>query len=417
MRNMSTTKTTYRSRRWLAACLLLMAAACRKEEFQQPPHGSPVPVADTAHHDVRGLLALSSHKLFEAAWKRSHMDQVLSAQAASVRFTILAPDDAAMAAAGFNAAGIAAATPEQLDTLLQFHVITEQLDTVALRLQLRSLHKKTLLTHPVLMEHLNPVGSAVTNPYPYTYKHYVGTDAAGILIVDGKHTGHSRPMFAKNGVIWPLNRVLEMPRMSVMEYLESDPRFSMFVAITHWCDNVWSEISMDYFQRKIFKNLKPDLTNVVVQDAFFAPTNDAFKAAGIESVDDLIALNMRSMPYIDWDWFEVRNGFVTDSLLSYHALGRIYEPLGTWGAGAPVPAVFYSNDLNPGLSSFTLNVSDGSVKPFYLPLVFGTAGGRVTVAPLAGGQTATVTEADINTFQGPVHVVDRIMVPANLRLK
>ncbi|WP_423735923.1 hypothetical protein [Chitinophaga caseinilytica] len=412
----TTTKHTIRSA-FFACLMLLAAAACRKEEFQQQPHGEPMPYADTARHDVRGLLAVSPFKLFDAAWRRSHMDELMASKPPSMRFTILAADDAAMTAAGFSAAGIAAASPETLDSMLRFHVLVEAVDTTALRLQTRNVGKKTLFESTTLQEMLNRVGSNVTYPEPYNYRQFISAGADGELIVNGKHTGSRRPLFARNGVVWPVNRVLEFPRQHALDYLASDPRFSLFVALEHWCDSVWTEASWGYFQRTTFSSLRPNMSNgAIQQEMFLAPTNEAFAAAGFRTLEDLVNLNMRSLPYMDMDWFEMRNGFVTDTLLSYHGLGRMYAPVGSWGPGAGSMAVFFSSDLNASLSGFVLNVTDGLLPPYYMPLVFSSGNGKITIRLPAGTHTATVTDADIRTLEGPIHAVDRLIIPANLQL-
>lgn len=413
---MYTTKTKHRFRGpLLAACLLILAAACRKKEFQQPPHGEPVPYSDTARYDVSGLLQASSHRLFAAAWKRSHMDAFLAAQPSSIRYTILAADDAAMSAAGFNEAGIAASTPEALDTLLRFHVLEEQLDTLALRTQERNTRKKTLLVHGELMEMLSDVGS-IERLRPYVYKHWVGVDGQGILLVDGKPTGSRMPAFAKNGVIWPVNRVMEMPRQHTYDLLLSDPQFSMLGGILRWCDSVWLTVDPGWIPRTEMDVLKFSADGAVSAEMFLAPTNAAFAAAGFHSLQDLIDLNMRSLPYLDWDWFEIRNGFVTDSLLGYHMLGRRYAPSGPWGQSRPAAAAFFSNDLNPSLANFPLHITDMGVEAYYMPLAFTNENGRITVATPGKRHTATVVRPDILTFQGPVHAVDELLIPENLQL-
>lgn len=413
---MYTTKMKHRFRGpLLAACLFILAAACRKEEFQQPPHGEPVPHTDTARYDVGGLLQASAHKLFAAAWRRSHMDAFMTAQPSSFRYTVLAPDDAAMRARGLDEAGIAAKSPDELDTLLKFHVLEEQLDTLALRLQHRNTGRKTLLVHGELMEMQGDIGT-IERLRPYVYKHWIGVDASGALLVDGKNTAGRMPMFAKNGVVWPVNRVLELPRQHTYDLLMTDPQFSMLGGILHWCDSVWLTVDPGWIPRVEMDVLKSSPYSGVSAEMFFAPTNAAFAAAGFHNLQDLIDLNMRSLPYLDWDWYEIRNGFVTDTLLGYHMLGRRYAPSGPWGQSRPAPAAFFSNDLNPSLANFPLHITDMGVAAYYMPLAFTNSNGRITVATPGNRHTATVVRPDILTFQGPVHAVDKLLIPENLQL-
>jgi hypothetical protein len=127
-----------------------------------------------------------------------------------------------------------------------------------------------------------------------------------------------------------------------------------------------------------------------------------------------MVLNSRSMPYLNWDTFEMVNGFVTDSLLAYHAWGRMYTPKGAFGTGNRSVAMFYSNDLdNSIIGNYDLTSSNGgNLPPYPMTLEFGVGtAGQITVK--VKGSThpaATVTEADINTFQGPLHLVDNLIL-------
>lgn len=403
--------------RTLIICTLavaLLAVSCRKEEFQQVPHGEPVPYKDTARYDITTLLGMTPHTLFHAAWQKSHLSEELQAQGAGTRFTILAPDDAAMRAAGYDATAIAASTPEHLDSLLRFHVIPEQLDSVALSQLRGNIRCKSLLKDAVLMEELNDLGSNVTYPVPYTYKQYIILKADGSLLVNGKNAGKANTYKATNGLIWPVNQVLQRPSEGVLDFLQRDPRFSIFAALYSQTEAIWAEASFGWFERNTYGRLALYNGNTVRADAFFAPTDEAFRKAGFNSVEDVMQLNARSMPYLDWDYGEMRNGFVSDSLLAYHNWGRIYSPKGAFGEGNISAAVFYSNDLtNANLAGFDLNSSGGGYStPYHMPLEFGTnSAGQVTVKVKGSSYApAAIIEADINTYQGPVHVMDQLIL-------
>ncbi|WP_295125433.1 fasciclin domain-containing protein [uncultured Chitinophaga sp.] len=399
---------------------ILLAVGCKKEEFQQLPHGEPVPYIDTVKHDLNILLAMSPYKLFYAAWQKSHVSEVMTANGGSYKYTVLAPDDAAMQAAGFTADAIGTKTAEELDSLVLFHVLEEQLDTLVLRKQKGNTRKKSLLYNRDLKEDLNTIGSNVTYPVDYNYKHYVSTAANGSLVVDGKTIGATKPFYATNGVIWPVNALPQRPTQHVLDLMATDPRFSVFSELYRQTFDLWLEASMASFPRTTFANLET-VDGLVRTEAFFAPTNEAFRNAGFNSVADLMTLNERSMPYFDWDYFEMRNGmFVTDTLLSYHVWGRFYAPTGGWGPGATSFAVFFTNELtNELIGDFSVNTVTYDGLPAYkMPLLFGkTSSGQISVK--AKGSTspdAIITEGDIMTFEGPVHAVDHLLIPKDLRL-
>lgn len=402
--------------RSLIFCTLavLLMVACRKEEFQQPPHGESVPYDDTARLKVTDLLANSPYKLFYTAWKESNMDTFMSKQFSNLRYTMLVPDDAAMTAAGYTSDVIASTDPKLLDTLIRFHIVTAYVDSSVIRTQAGSVRYKSLLQDAVLVEQLNATESNVTYPKPYTYKQFLALAADGALLVNGKNVGKGTRLFATNGIIWPVNQVLQRPTETVMDMMRRDPRFSIFVELEHQVDSIWKEVSMELFERIGFRSLQLMNGNSIESGGFFAPTNEAFKKAGFNSVEDLMALNARSMPYMDWDYFEIRNGFVTDSLLNYHIWGRMYAPTGPWGSGYASPAMFWSNDLdNNIIGNYLLNGGAlGSVPSYYMSLDFGTNGAGQQTVKVKGSTrpAATIGEADLNTFQGPVHAMDNLIL-------
>ncbi|SHM47790.1 Fasciclin domain-containing protein [Chitinophaga jiangningensis] len=394
--------------------LLLLMTACRKEEFQQPPHGEPVPYTDTARYDLPTLLGMSGYKLFNAAWQKSTVNTRLAKEGKNMRFTIMAPDDAAMTAAGYTREVIAAATTAHLDSLVCFHIITEYIDTTALRGQLGSVRRTTMLKDAVLIESIVKPGSSVPMMEHYTYKQFLGMTADGSLLVNGKNTGKHTPLYATNGIIWPVNQLLKRPTESTLDFLRRDPRFTIFAALIQQTNDIWETEGMGYFPRTSFSGLGPTGGNEISSNAFFAPTDEAFKKAGFNSVEDLMALNARSMPYLDWDYFEMINGFVTDSLLAFHEWGRMYTPTEpAYGAGYGAPAMFFSNDLdNRIIGKFDLTTSSGGrVPPYTMPLNFGNSGGKITVQVKGSSHPgAAIEEADIMTFQGPVHVMENLIL-------
>src|ERR1700754_3974967 len=100
--------------------LIITVISCRKQEIQVEPIGEAIPWKDTTK-SMAQVLDGSSLSLFKAAWKRSHMESLLNDQAIK-SYTLLAPTDAAMTAAGWDLTAINSAAPEDLDTLLSFHV-------------------------------------------------------------------------------------------------------------------------------------------------------------------------------------------------------------------------------------------------------------------------------------------------------
>ncbi len=391
-----------------------LITACRKTEFQRPPVGAQVPYTDTATSDLKTLLSKSPQQLFYTAWQKSHLDSLLKLQGTGIRFTVLAPDDAAMTAIGLTADKIAAAKVADLDSLLLFHVIPEYIDSLALRGQQGNVRHRSMLKDGSLKEQVTRPGSNVLFTEAYTYKLYFGMTADGSLLINGKNSGKVAPMYARNAVVYPITKPLERPKKTIMDVINTDPRFSILSGIFSAMDSTWQEVSYGFYDRKQYQWMSVRIGNVISSDGFFAPTNEAFKKAGFNSVEDLMNLNARSMPYLDEEDWEMHNGlFVTDSLLAYSFWGRMYAPKTAWGTGNGVIAMFWSNDLNNAmLSTFALVTSGDNVVPVYMmPLDFGTNGGRITVKVKGSSHAAAnIVEADIPTLQGPLHAVDNLIL-------
>ncbi|WP_160715377.1 fasciclin domain-containing protein [Chitinophaga solisilvae] len=388
--------------------------ACRKTEFQRPPVGVPVPYTDTATSDFNTLLAQSTQKLFYAAWQKSHIDSLLKTEGNGIRFTVLAPDDAAMTAAGFTADKIATAKVTDLDSLMLFHVIPVYIDSAILLGQQGNVRHKSLLRDRTIKEMVTRPGSAVSFPEAYTYKLYLGVAPDRSLLINGKKSGRITPIYARNGIIYPISQPLVRPGKLMIDIIDTDPRFTILSGLLKAMDSTWEAVSYGWFERQQHQALRMYPGNIVAGNAFFAPTNEAFKKAGFNSVEDLMTLNARSMPYLDEEWGEMRNGlFVTDSLLAYSSWGRMYAPRTSIGAGSGVPAMFWSNDLNDAmLSTFALVTSgDNSVPVYLMPFGFGMNGTQITLKVKGSSHpAANIVEADIPTLQGPLHAVDNLIL-------
>lgn len=401
----------------LCICTLaLLAVACRKEEFQQAPYGEKVPFTDTVKHDVKTLVSMSaSHRLLYAAWQKSTVDEaILAALGKTGQVTVFAPDDAAMRAAGFDEAAIAAATPAEMDSLVLLHVVINKLDTVMLGSLNSNIMAFTLLKHHTKLEQVRGVGVVSGRWEPYRFRQYVSI-RNGHLWMNGKDAGNAKPQAGTNGILWPISKVAERPRLGLLEFLRSDPRFSIYTNIVHMSDSAWEVLTEGMgYMRDTYVWLVPQDPNYVQADAIFAPTNEAFRKAGFNTVEDLWQLNERSLPFFDWNSYEQIGGLVTDSLLTYHAWGRFYSGTGSWGRGATVPAVFFSDDLrNEFLHDFDVVAfaNLGNIAAFTNPLEFTNQGGQVTVKVKGATQpAATIVEKDILTFEGPVHVVDQLIL-------
>lgn len=401
----------------LCICALaLLAVACRKEEFQQAPFGEKVPFTDTVKHDVKTLVSMSpSHRLLYAAWQKSKADSAISAALGKTgQVTVFAPDDAAMRAAGFDEAAIAAAPSAEMDSLVLSHIVINKLDSAMTATLDGNMMAFTLLSHNRKMEQVKGVGVVSPGWKPYRIRQYISIKG-GHLMMNGKDAGTGKLVAGTNGIFWPVTRVAERPRQSLMDILRNDPRFSIYYGIIEKSD-IEYEILTEYMYspRDTYNWLKPANPDYVQSDGIFLPTNTAFANAGFPTLDDLWRLNERSLPFFDWNTYEVIGGLVTDSLLTYHRWGRVYAFAGAWGRGAIVPALFFSDDLrNEYVKDFDVNAIEYGGQPaFKNPLEFTNQNGQITVK-VKGATThpaVPIVEKDILTFEGPMHVVDQLIL-------
>lgn len=409
----------------LAFCMLvLLVASCRKSEFVPVPEGAIVP-PNEATASLKEVLNASTYTLFKAAWTRSTMDAKLKAYGERTKFTLLVPTDAAFIADGMTLEVINKTAPEVLDDLLMYHTIASSVDVKDLGERVDNTMSMSILSNSDLR--VKPISPS--NPYgsePYFYRQYLKIQS-GNLYINGKDAGKISPLPAKNGIFWPISRVLHKPTKTMLEALQQDGRFGIYLDVLQRCSDLYLEISEGYIER-------PWTTGLVIEDrgsfypnitfgSVLAPTDAAFHTAGFADADAVMAMNeKRGLPYLDWDLGVVVGMFASDYMLTYHRWSDLIYPVSEYGnAGRTNSTAFYSNDLNNEvLANYVLrdNGGNGSNIPLLImPMEFGkTANGTVTIK--AKGSThppAVVIDGDINTIMGPIHAVDHLIPTADFK--
>lgn len=433
----------------LSALLILSMSACKQTEFIPDPEGVKVPFEDDATQTVEQLLAASSAKIYYAAWQRSNFKSTIAAKGNKFQLTIFAPDDAAMQAAGFSSAAIQAMPVEEVDSLLMFYTTAIKVTVDDLKRRDDNFALKSMLERPgVFVTYFeNP------NSYPGGYDHYFYRTYVALrgdeLLLNGKSAGKVNYAPAINGGLYVLTKTVERPFRTKLETLQADGRFSMYLEALRRTDEMFvdkigsdieplfgyrpepEEIKRDYAYMRIFYETGlvidppryPGFLGInIIMSTTFAPTDEAFHKAGFQTVEDLLRLNVeRGDARFDTDYFEVRGGYPLDTLLNFHTdWGRFYAPRDpSYGIASANATVFYSNVLNPALNNYIINVG-GSTQSDYaykMPLAFSTNNNRVQVqVPGSTRQAASVLEADINTLNGPIHVVDQLLIPNGFKL-
>ncbi|MCW3466380.1 hypothetical protein [Chitinophaga nivalis] len=421
--------------------LLIVASGCRREEFMPPAEGSQVPYADTVRITLKEALAQSPAKLFYLAWQRSHMDIMLAAVATQPGgYTILALSDEALQAGGYTAAKLQSMDPKDIDSLLLFYTLRGRIDAAALKGRSDNLITLSLLKKPELRGMPDPDKDKSFSDYLYYFKQHLQVREKQTY-VNGKVVGSGISIPAKDGYIWLLDKMVPKPDKTLLQVVEADGRFTMLLELMQRRDALYKKIyeeatgwpasharfsQFHAWELRINPVTEEEEDINVLFTTIFLPTNEAFKAAGFNTVDDLMAFNeRRGLPqYVDWS---MKGLFATDSLLDFHInWGYIQN-----GRNSDYPRnisfpVFYSNMF--GSSTMPRLMLQPSLKDpngvdyvddtYYMPLEFSkdAAGKTLVKVKGSGAPAAMVTESDIPTFMGPLHVVDRLLIPKGYKL-
>lgn len=415
---------------WMA-CLIAAMVSCRKNEFMPEPQGEKIPASALP---TVAAATPSTHSLFLQAWQKSNIEKLLANELSNDNITILAPDNAAFTAAGLTADAIAAAPVAQIDSLIMWHVLLGNYDPELLRqgaaLQYANTPLKDLSYTVGLMKSVTNASFRGTEPY--IYRHGVNMDGND-LMVDGRKLTLTNPVKVSHGWLFPVNKIIDRPRLQMKQWLEADGRFSLYLKAIELISQSYQDNFRAnwYFMygaidpaflldtRKTYSYTGTPVDNEMIRFTLFAPTDDAFHNAGIMNAAQLEEINSRS----DFMW--AYEGMPSlDSLLYLHAPAEVefdilFTPDFSDLEGIRIFSnnphfVFYSNKLyRPAMDVYSKLQSSRIGE-----LVFSSdMSSKPTIKAKDGyAPAATVTDPDNLTLQGPVQVVDRLIIPANFNL-
>ncbi len=390
----------------LMSVVMLLVSSCSKKDIQPEPVGEAVPYTPPATRKWQAIMKDPSYTYWNAAWRRSRMDTLVAGIGAAY-YTIFMATDKAFTDAGWTMAKISAADTAVLDTLLAYHIVPGFYRPDNLSALRGSLPLKTLLTSGSVADH--------TPDNPYTYKLYVGYQPDS-LVIDGIpankwKTGEE----ALNGYVYPIERLLKKPEMSMLQYLESDPRFSLFLSAIRISDQVYSDNYVSIFNEQFLAG-NPDYG---VVSTLFAPTNRAFQNSGFNTAADIQAYVDNSLvdgylPYADYDsnFFFVQPVTAIDSLLLPHGLE---ESQAASGGGYITDISFFTNDLlqnGPALSGMLIKPGQMyNNPPVLVSLRFSNNNGKPMVQRLGSARPPLpLAETNIKVLNGVIHVVDESLL-------
>jgi uncharacterized surface protein with fasciclin (FAS1) repeats len=433
------------------ACLFV---ACKRTEFMPAPVGEPIVYADSSLYFSEYMRKSPSYSFFWQAWQRSGIEKVLKAYDPNYAFSVFMPDNSAMEAAGLNSEKIRSTPIGVLDSMMRLHIVPKKLYPEPLVAQLGNLELITLLSN------LNYVEKIGYLDYAYRYRQYL-TIENGAIYLNGQHSGLSSTIrIVKEASIFPINRVLKKPAKSTRQVLFEDGRFKMYLGIRRYNDSLYNAlygVEETYLYTTPYENRYTmgvytypkstpmldflssvnyafntftnefDENNSIYHTTLLAPTDDAFKRAGFKDLDDLIALNERAIPFIND--IGVLSGYLpTDSILNNHywQSNNVAVPLNSAGQQVaiirpPNPLmILYTNDLrNEIMKDYTVNFFSSGNKDYslYNNLDF-IRDGETLRTRVRGSQAeaATFVQKNIETFNGVIHVLDRLLLPPGFKL-
>lgn len=249
--------------------------------------------------------------------------------------TLLAPSDAAFQASGFpTEAAIRALSKDQVKQVLLYHVLNGPVSSTAI---------------PVGVNSVQTASKGVA---------YLNKTSGGTIYVNSAKITRADIVVA-NGFVHVIDRVLAPSVGNMLTTIKTAPNLTLLAAAV-------KRISL------VSPSLLATIDNPTSASAvtLFAPTDDAFRAAGYASTAAI----------------ETSNAQTLASILSYHLL----------------PGVSLSYQFQPGAVNTLLNGNR---------LTILVTGSTVTVKGNRNPAAATVRTPDLVTTNGVIHIIDQVLLP------
>jgi uncharacterized surface protein with fasciclin (FAS1) repeats len=273
------------------------------------------------------VAAGSDFTLLSAAVAKAGLGTTLSGTGP---FTVFAPTDDAFTSSGITSDVINSLSAAQLQTILLYHTLSGKILAASV-----------------------PAGPNAKIVTASGDSVFVTNNSTGVFVNGIKVT--QADIAASNGVIHTIGRVLLPPVGNIVAVASADTTFSFLVAAVTRASTGSTNVAAVLSSGGIF--------------TVFAPTNNAFRAAGFATIDAINAADPNTLA----------------TILTYHV----------------IPGRVFSSDLANGAQPVTLN------------------GGTVTIA-LGSGATvkgnsnttaSNIIATNIMATNGVVHVIDQVLLP------
>ena len=246
-------------------------------------------------------------------------------------YTVFAPTDDAFTASGVTSSVISSLSADQLKAILLYHTLGAKVMAADVP--------------------AGPNAKVVTagGDSVFVTKNSSGVFVNGINVV-------AADIAASNGVIHTISKVLLPPAGNIVEVASADTTFSFLVAAVVKASSGSTNVAAILSGGSIL--------------TVFAPTNNAFRAAGFATIDAVKAANANTLT----------------SILTYHV----------------IPGRIFSSDLTNGAQPATANGGKVSIA---------LSGSGATVKGNTNSSASNIIAANIMARNGVIHVIDQVLLP------
>ena len=250
------------SRFALLASVVMVLGACNK--LYEPVPYTAYTEGDVANTLAKKIAANSSYSVFNTALVRTGL--VADLDVANANFTVFAPDNTALAAAGITSTTVSAIPLAQLSAVISYHIIpNERITAAQIPTTFPNVEKKTKLNITAV-----PFVSTIpTTSIPLRMSIFP-SKRGSVAWANNIPLAATDVITGSNGVVHRAAAVIAPPSRVLLDTISRDPDFAYLVAAIVRADSglvTTASPSLQYALAQPFANL-----------TVFAPTNAAFQA-------------------------------------------------------------------------------------------------------------------------------------------